>query len=280
MQRLCNGDGRFVEVDEVLDCWLAPNHRYFKVLTGDGIYILRNDSTSGGWEVTVFERSRERRRRKREHVPAYALTTLLLLATMAVPARAQAPNETLLLLRTATDRGAYHFAGVSHKRGRLIALDIGYIDFDNPKLHREMWIGGGGVPFEGRRGFLITEGFLARAFGEHANGALYFQPYFLGSYRLAPSVPLEASYLAYVPLNDAGRAQHLLEHVKLEYDFARLKAGAGYSAYKFGDEAWQHKPFITATLNVGALGNFEFWLQRVPDDQLAVQFRYAKVFLH
>ena len=84
-----------------------------------------------------------------------------------------------------------------------------------------MWIGGGGVPFEGRRGFLITEGFLARAFGEHANGALYFQPYFLGSYRLAPSVPLEASYLAYVPLNDAGRAQHLLEHVKLEYDFAR-----------------------------------------------------------
>ena len=67
-----------------------------------------------------------------------------------------------------------------------------------------MWIGGGGVPFEGRRGFLITEGFLARAFGEHANGALYFQPYFLGSYRLAPSVPLEASYLAYVPLNDAG----------------------------------------------------------------------------
>lgn len=48
--------GRLIEVDEVLDRWLAPDHRYFKVRTGDGIYILRNDITSGVWELTMFER--------------------------------------------------------------------------------------------------------------------------------------------------------------------------------------------------------------------------------
>ena len=41
-----------IEVDEVLDRWLAPDHRYFKVRTVEGIYILRNDVTSGGWELT------------------------------------------------------------------------------------------------------------------------------------------------------------------------------------------------------------------------------------
>jgi hypothetical protein len=47
---------RPIEVEEVLDRWLAPDHRYFKVQTGDGIYILRNDVTSDVWELTMFER--------------------------------------------------------------------------------------------------------------------------------------------------------------------------------------------------------------------------------
>jgi hypothetical protein len=46
---------RVVEIIEVLDRWLAPDHRYFKVRTADGIYILQNDVTSGEWEVTLFE---------------------------------------------------------------------------------------------------------------------------------------------------------------------------------------------------------------------------------
>ena len=36
--------------------WLAPDHRYFKVRTTEGIYILRNDISSGEWELTLFER--------------------------------------------------------------------------------------------------------------------------------------------------------------------------------------------------------------------------------
>jgi hypothetical protein len=47
---------RAVEVDEVVDRWLAPDHRYFKVAGADGsVYILRHDIESGEWELTLFE---------------------------------------------------------------------------------------------------------------------------------------------------------------------------------------------------------------------------------
>ena len=41
-------------VDRLLDCWLGPGHRYFKVLAGDGVYILRHDTTEDLWELTKF----------------------------------------------------------------------------------------------------------------------------------------------------------------------------------------------------------------------------------
>ena len=53
-----------VEVIEVVDCWLAPDYRYFKVRTAEGdIYILRNDVRSGEWELTLFERGTDRQAR-------------------------------------------------------------------------------------------------------------------------------------------------------------------------------------------------------------------------
>jgi len=46
--------GRLVEV-EVVDRWLAPDHRYFKLRDADNhLYILRHDNSSGVWELTVF----------------------------------------------------------------------------------------------------------------------------------------------------------------------------------------------------------------------------------
>ena len=48
---------RRVEVVEMLDRWLAPDHRYFKVRGNDGgTYILRHDVTRDRWELTLFER--------------------------------------------------------------------------------------------------------------------------------------------------------------------------------------------------------------------------------
>ena len=207
-----------------------------------------------------------------------ALIVALLLAAMVVPARAQAQSETIVLLRTATDRGAYHYAEVIHERGRFIPFDVGHFDFDHPQQYRELWIGGGGVPIETPKGSLVAEGFVTKAFGEHANGALYLQPFLIGHYRVAPTVVAEAVYLGYVPLNDAGQVQHLLERAKVEYDAARFKVGAGYAAYKAAHQPLRNKPFITATLKAGSLGNFEGWLQRLPGNHVTVQLRYAKVF--
>jgi uncharacterized protein with PIN domain len=50
-------DDRPFDVERVEDRWLAPDHRYFKVITtGGGRYILRHDVTTGTWELTMFER--------------------------------------------------------------------------------------------------------------------------------------------------------------------------------------------------------------------------------
>jgi hypothetical protein len=43
------------EITAVLDRWLDPNHRYFKVRADDdGVYILRHDSNTGEWELSVY----------------------------------------------------------------------------------------------------------------------------------------------------------------------------------------------------------------------------------
>jgi hypothetical protein len=199
-----------------------------------------------------------------------------------VPASAVAQSEpvTVVLLRTATDRGAYHFAELIHQRGRLVPVDFGYIDFDKPKEYREFFLGTGVVAINHPKLSLTTEAFLLKPFGEAANGALYLEPFFLGNFRPTASVEAEVCYFPYIPLNDAASAQHVLERAKLEYIFGRVKVGGGYGAYKFGDSDWQHKPFVTTTVNVGSMGSFEFWVQRVAESEMTVQIRYTKVFIH
>jgi hypothetical protein len=46
---------RKVFVEEVLDAWLGPDHRYFKLKGDDGdVYIIRQETASGTWELTLF----------------------------------------------------------------------------------------------------------------------------------------------------------------------------------------------------------------------------------
>ena len=48
---------RRVEIVEVLDQWLAPDHRYFKLRADDGhTYIVRQDVESQAWEMTMYAR--------------------------------------------------------------------------------------------------------------------------------------------------------------------------------------------------------------------------------
>ena len=50
-------DERTVLVEEILDRWLAPEHRYFKLRGDDGAtYILRHATRSDRWELTLYER--------------------------------------------------------------------------------------------------------------------------------------------------------------------------------------------------------------------------------
>lgn len=47
---------RLVEVEQVLDRWIDPGHRYFKVKGDDGgVYILRHDSKTQRWDMTLFD---------------------------------------------------------------------------------------------------------------------------------------------------------------------------------------------------------------------------------
>jgi hypothetical protein len=47
--------GRRLDVVEVVDAWLAPDHRYFKLKCTDGdTYLVRHDERSNTWELTMF----------------------------------------------------------------------------------------------------------------------------------------------------------------------------------------------------------------------------------
>jgi hypothetical protein len=184
--------------------------------------------------------------------------------------------DTHVLARTATDQGAYHYAQVYQQRGRWIYPDVGYVDFNDAGRYREAWVGAGGVLYESAYVAFIGEGHIDKAFGPAADGALYLQPWMLLAYHLAPGLGGDLVYFPNLPLNDAGRRQHILERAKLEYDFGRVKVGGGYAGSRIGDGPWKSKPFVTATINAGAVGAIELWLQQLPGNRVTVQVRYAK----
>jgi hypothetical protein len=44
---------RCVQVEAIVDRWLGPDHRYFRVTGGDGrTYLLRHDGRLDLWEIT------------------------------------------------------------------------------------------------------------------------------------------------------------------------------------------------------------------------------------
>lgn len=53
-------DSRKIEVKTILDQWLSPDHRYFKIMDEDGsLYIIRHDVISQKWELTFFKQSEQ-----------------------------------------------------------------------------------------------------------------------------------------------------------------------------------------------------------------------------
>ena len=54
--RIIRFESRTIEVKKVLDRWLNPDYRYFKLLgNDDGIYIVRHDIDTGDWGLTFYQ---------------------------------------------------------------------------------------------------------------------------------------------------------------------------------------------------------------------------------
>jgi hypothetical protein len=50
---------REVAVTEIIDRWLDPRHRYFKLRGDDGgIYLLRHDTIDDRWEMNLYDSGR------------------------------------------------------------------------------------------------------------------------------------------------------------------------------------------------------------------------------
>jgi hypothetical protein len=50
---------RAVAVTEIIDRWLDPGHRYFKLRGDDGgVYLLRQDTIEDRWELILYDSGR------------------------------------------------------------------------------------------------------------------------------------------------------------------------------------------------------------------------------
>ena len=45
-----------IEVREIVDRWIAPDHRYFKFIgTDEATYIIRHDTATWRWELVFYQ---------------------------------------------------------------------------------------------------------------------------------------------------------------------------------------------------------------------------------
>ena len=45
-----------IEVREIVDRWLSPDHRYFKILGNDeATYIIRHDTANWQWDLVFYQ---------------------------------------------------------------------------------------------------------------------------------------------------------------------------------------------------------------------------------
>jgi hypothetical protein len=188
------------------------------------------------------------------------------------------PTTTLVLARTGVRLdsphvGTYHYLEIIQSRGKWVYPDVGYFDAATND-YREVFAGGGRTLLESKRMTFVEELLFDQALSPAARSARYLVPWTMLKFRFTPKFTNETVYFLYLPLNDSARIQQIPERSKFEYAIKKSwKAGVGYGGYKYGDAAWQHKPFVTTTISTKA-GAFEFWLQKMPGGA-QIQFRYA-----
>jgi hypothetical protein len=58
-RRICMATYK-IEVREIVDRWLSPDHRYFKILgSDDATYIIRHDTQNWQWELVFYQTGEE-----------------------------------------------------------------------------------------------------------------------------------------------------------------------------------------------------------------------------
>ena len=173
----------------------------------------------------------------------------------------------------------YHFVEVFQVRRRWVYPDIGYVDFGHNN-YREVFAGGGYTFVSSKHVTAVGELLYEQALGPSTHNDRWLVPWTILQYRITPKLGGEASYFAYAPLSSTAIVEHVLERSKLEYKIkSRWKIGVGYAGKKAENNPWQNKPFLT-TAFITKEGDLEFWLQRLPQNILQVQFRYKLVYLH
>jgi len=49
-----------IEIQEIVDRWLTPDHRYFKILgSDDATYIIRHDTDNCQWKLVFYQSGEE-----------------------------------------------------------------------------------------------------------------------------------------------------------------------------------------------------------------------------
>ena len=203
------------------------------------------------------------------------------MALLLSAGQSNAQTNTLVLARIGGwNTPTFHFLDVVQTRGRLVLPDIGDVDFGKSNYHE--LFGGGGVVAVAKKQFAwVQECYFVRAVGSAGHGASYLQPWTFFAWSIPRSHFIgESLTFTYLPLNQAGRIQYVVDRAKLERDFRKFKLGVGYAAYQFAQTVWQNKPFLTGTFKAGGLGSMELWVQRVPGNHIQLQLRYAGLFRH
>ena len=184
-----------------------------------------------------------------------------------------------MVARAGVSQTPYHVFEVwkTNPKGWIFP-DIGVVSFGNPSEYREFFAGFGKVLVANDKIVVVGELYYLQADGSASDDAKYVQPWILGIYNFTKTVRFEGTYFPYLPLDDAGTTQHVLERAKVEKVLGQWKVGAGYSGYQFGDGPWQDKPFVTGTYTTKGGLSSEVWLQSLPHGKRQVQLRFFANF--
>ena len=190
------------------------------------------------------------------------------------------PVVTTYLVRTGEQFQAphvltYRMVEWEQQRGRWTLPDLG--GYQSSGTEEKLLFFGAGVDLHpGKKALLTQEAYFVQSAGPGSRGARSFWIWPILDLNFTPRLSAEAVAYPTIPLNRAAQPGFDIDRTKVEF-MARpkLTVGAGYSSSKCQGNAWQNKPFLTATV-LTRPGSFEFWLQRIPGGG-QLQMRYKLV---